>query len=215
MCILKMVKKQNIKKTSLITLGYILIVGFFISVISIFVGIMLYEMFGDYGINTISDIALDLYNDDYISMNMHNFIIEKNNAYKNLNFYPDLLTLFSVSLFYIYALGVAIVSRKQRNVEFFTNLTIINMILTSLMSIMAQVLEWFYSEIMIKVLYNLNYNLYFTQFIVYHASEIFLFMFLSLVFVNKIEFFGKRKKESYTYEELEEDLIESEEVSLE
>jgi len=197
-------------KKTIFNLGFLLILGIVITVVGVFMYAFIYEVIGQYGITTIYNVSNDLYNQSMFSSDINNYISDKYVKYYSLNIVPDYITIFLLGSFYLYALAVAIVSRKQRNVEFFSNLTIINMVLLLIMSIISQVLTWFWKEFFIDVMYNLHYSVSITEFVINYSSEIFFFMFISLIFINKIEFFGRKKKETYEFEDLERDLAEEE-----
>lgn len=189
-------------------IGFLLILSFIIVVFGIFMYIFTYEVIGEYGITIMKNVSNDLHNQGLFSDEINTYINERYNNYYSLNILPDLLSLFLLVSFYLYALTVAITSKKQRNLEFFGNLTVLNMLLLLIMSIISQVLKWFWNEFFEGVLYNLNYSTTTIEFIVNHSSEIFFFMFVSLVLINKLEFFGRAKKETYELDDLEQDFIE-------
>jgi len=180
-------------KKSLFELGMFLITGFLLIIIAMFVYIFIFEANKTYLISPMLNISKHMYNTSFIDSQTYNFISSQGNNYDKFNIIPDYLTLLLIGLFYIYALGTAFVSKKQGTIEFFANLTIINIILLFIMSIFTTIMQWIWNNFYVKLLTNLHYSLHFIHFFVFHSNIIFFLMFMSLVLINKIEIFGMKK----------------------
>lgn len=202
-------------KKSIYNLGIFLIIAIVLTIVFSYLYIFIYEANTTYVIEKIFNISSNFYAKGDIDSKMHNHITNTYNNYNSFNIMPDMITLLLIGMIYLQALGVAIVSKKQRNAEFFANLTIINMFLMFIMSIVSGVLQWFWSEFYTNTLLDLHYSTRFVEFIISNSSILFFFMFVSLVFINKIEFFGRKKKETTEFEDIEQELSDAEEVDFE
>lgn len=202
---------RKAQSTNLINLSMVIFGVFLGLIITMFSAVLIFESVGQEGLERLYNVSVELNNQGTISNQTLQHEANLVADYKNINWYPDLLTFWLLSSAFFISLIGAYKTRAEGWMSFFGWLTIGSYIFLLIGNFVFQFAEWFWGEYFEKLFYDLSYSLAFTTWVVNNGQIIMFVWFILLVFANKFKFTNSRKDESSFIDDIPEDEVIDEE----
>jgi hypothetical protein len=180
--------KLNKKGLDVFGIASLIFVFFVMSVIMIGGAGFIFEIGDDYALAPLTNITEQFNSDDRISDDMVTGIASWRQMYNDINFMPDIYFLAMFLSMFTLTMYASIKSRKMGWISFTGFMTLGSMGFLFIVSIVAQLVAFFYDLFFVRLLERWTYNTpIFDNFINHMGLWAFIWFVLILI-VNQVEF---------------------------